>query len=99
MTVKLKIEIEGPVGPDDADILGGTAMILLALVQKTGVNEEEEKPTPEEVEAFTDVLAALANANGPAACGAPGTDGQVCHGVVGHRGRHLFRQPAVPGMN
>lgn len=87
MSVKLTIEIAGPLGPEDKEILTGTTMVLLALTQHlTGEDEKaEEQPQPcGEREYFADPSG-------------PDYTGRTCISEVGHKGRHKFR-PTVAEM-
>lgn len=101
MGVKLTLEIEGPVGPEDTNILGGLAMVFLALVQQNATEEEDEEETPEEpsdMQQVADEMFADGRLSDiPEPCGKLDIlSGKVCAGMVGHRGRHLFRR--MPGM-
>ena len=93
MSIKLLIEIEGPLGPDDKDILTGATMILLSLAQKYAPPDE---PAAEpqlcgsmEFDAVPDSRVLEAT-------------GRVCISEVGHKGRHKYRDltpPAAGGLN
>lgn len=85
MSVRLHIEIEGPLGPDDKEILTGATMILLALSQRYAEPEEAE-PQP---------CGAMEYASEG---GRLEATGMVCVSEVGHKGRHKYRSPVpAPG--
>lgn len=105
MSVKLTVEIEAPIGPEDSAVLGPLAMALLALAAQQGGGEEEtEEEDPDEPSDMQQVANEM-YANGklsniPQPCGKVDEEtGKVCAGLVGHRGRHLFRtMPGMPGV-
>jgi len=93
VSIKLLIEIEGPLGPDDKDILTGATMILLALAQQYAA--------PDEPAAEPDGCGSLEYL--PNEEGRNVTTGRLCISEVGHKGRHKYRgiedfTPA-PGLN
>lgn len=85
MAIRLSIEVTSPMTPDDRDLLSGIAVMTMAIANRElPVKEEEEEDKP---------IAAPISLCGFAD---PERDGQVCIGVLGHRGRHRFRP--VPGL-
>lgn len=89
MSVKLTLEIEGAVGPDDKDILTGATMILMALTQKA-IGEDAPEAEPEEDPQPCGDLEMESLAGDP---GGPFATGKVCISEVGHKGRHKYRNP------
>jgi len=83
MSIKLKIEIEGPLGPDDRSILTGATMVLLALSQE--LNTEEE-PAVEEPQPCGDLEMTASDQSRVLEA-----TGKVCVSNVGHLGRHKYR--------
>jgi len=84
VSIKLLIEIEGPLGPDDKDILTGATMILLSLAQQYAAPDEPADPLPcHDLEMTMADDSRILEATG-----------RVCVSDVGHQGRHKYRMPA-----
>jgi hypothetical protein len=87
MSIRLMIEIEGPLGPDDKDLLTGATMIMLALSQK--LTGDDEAPATEATEPLPCADMEYVEADGG---GLPlQATGRICVGEVGHKGRHKYR--------
>ena len=104
MGVKLTIEVEGPLSPDDRKMMTGVGMTIIAVAagdEEGGEEEEsgqdpaevEEEPLPEMQQVAHQMYAAGQLHETPDPCGKPDPldSGKVCAGDVGHRGRHLYR--------
>jgi hypothetical protein len=88
MSVKLKIEVEGPLGPGDKDILTGATMILISLAQQFSPAEEPAEARPCADLEYTGVYPDHQ------------ATGRVCVNEVGHKGRHKYRDlTPVGGLN
>lgn len=86
--MKFTLEVTPPIEPGDLDLLTGASMTLLALIQNSVKEPQEEEPC-----GFREFID---DARHP---GAPDYTGRTCVSVVGHKGRHRFRDPVPPGMN
>lgn len=85
--MKLVLEVTPPIEPGDIDLLTGASMTLLALIQNS---VKEEEPQEEEPCGFREFFEEPSG---------PDYTGRTCVNVVGHKGRHRFRDPVPPGMN
>jgi hypothetical protein len=88
MPIKLSIEIESPLTPDDRDLLSGVAVMTLAIANR----ELAQQGFPG---VFPDEFVAEEGAEMPLGCGVvdPDQPDAVCVSARGHRGRHEFRVP------
>lgn len=91
MGVTLAIQITAPVDAEDRDLISAVSMLLFALGQQGAPPSGEGDEVPvEPPERPADPGLDLGPV--PAPCGAVGESGFACVGIVGHRGRHLFRR-------
>jgi hypothetical protein len=103
MSVKLSVEIEGPISREDREVLQGAAMVILALATNEANahpdEESEEVPVEKDPDPFGAIAFVMHAADKlpeqPEPCGKveQGSD-RICVGYVGHRGRHLYRHLA-----
>jgi len=93
MGIKLTIEVESPLSPDDRELLSGLSIMTMAIAnhELPGREEQPEKEQPEEEST---------KAAPVSPCGFldPTTEGRICVGVLGHRGRHRFREPSPAAL-
>lgn len=98
MPIKLDISIEGPLAPEDRELLTGISIMVMAIANhelaKARFPEtfEEETPQEQEQEQEPPQVGGI--------CGKPDGGSKVCINTIGHRGRHRFRDlPVANGMN
>jgi hypothetical protein len=94
VSVKLTIEITGPLDEEDRDLLSGVAVMTLAIANHemakahfpgTFNDDDGLEPTGKEEEAKEEQPV-------PCAYLDPERPDMICVGNLGHRGRHKFRQ-------
>jgi hypothetical protein len=89
MTIKLNIEIESPLTPDDRDLLSGIAVMTLAIANRELAQQGfPDTFPPDEPQEEAE----------PQPCGSMEFDqesanatGRACASPVGHPGRHKYR--------
>jgi hypothetical protein len=102
MSVKLTIEIAGPLDAEDRDLLSGVAVMTLAIANHEMAKHAfpEAFPDPEEETAEEPAAAPKRVRKAtpkppsevPCAFVSPDDPTMICVGHAGHRGRHKFRQ-------
>ena len=76
MSIKLQIEIEAPLTPEDNALLTGMSLMIMAIADRPLAEERFPEAFPRD----------------PPPCGAvEPTTGFTCAGEVGHKGRHRYR--------
>jgi hypothetical protein len=102
MGIKLNIEIQSPLSPDDRDLLSGIAVMTLAIANRElaqqgfpdTFKDENDTRLPEEPKA-EEYVAGQARP-----CGDTNEEGGICISPVGHKGRHKYRTlEEIRGIN
>lgn len=93
MSVKLTIEITGPLDPEDRDLLSGVAVMTLAIAN----HEMAKNAFPETFRDDDEPDAPAVTPGQPVPCAHLDTadPNRICIAESGHRGRHQFRAIAA----
>ena len=101
MTIKLSIEIESPLTPDDHDLLTGISVLTLAIANRpmaenrfpeTFPPDDEEESQPEDDAASPPRICGDQEYTVRRGSQVAETTGGICVSPVGHRGRHRYRR-------
>lgn len=91
MGIKLSIEIQSPLEPEDRELLAGLSIMTLAIANHEMAKEHFPGTFPDADEASAEDLP-------PCSAVDPADQTRVCASAVAHRGRHRFRRSGGNGL-